>query len=199
MSLRGENLRADPFFFGYGSLVHKGTHDYPDAAHARLSGWRREWCATTLRDVAFLSVKPCDKTEIDGLVARVPGSDWAALDVRERAYDRHDIKAQIRSRQRAPSEIQVYAVARQNRSNDSRPSLLLSYIDVVVQGYLREFGVEGVERFFSSTDGWDAKVINDRSAPIYPRHQKLSIEEQALVDDYLNRYGATFHAGANGV
>ena len=34
--------------------------------------------------------------------------------------------------------------------------ILLSYLDVVVQGYLAEFGEAGVARFFASTDGWGA-------------------------------------------
>ena len=31
-----------PRFFGYGSLVNRDTHDYPNAVRATLSGWRRK-------------------------------------------------------------------------------------------------------------------------------------------------------------
>ena len=67
--------------------------------------------------------------------------------------------------------------------------MLLSYIDVVVQGYLREFGERGVRHFFETTDGWEAPVLDDRAAPIYPRHQRLSPDERALVDDQLREIG----------
>ena len=63
--------------------------------------------------------------------------------------------------------------------------MLLSYLDVVVQGYLREFGEQGVQRFFDTTDGWDAPVLNDRADPVYPRHRTLNEQERALVDDML--------------
>lgn len=46
--------------------------------------------------------------------------------------------------------------------------VLLSYLDVVVQGYFREFGRKGVVHFFEMTEGWHAPVLNDRANPIYP-------------------------------
>ena len=90
------------------------------------------------------------------------------------------------------SEIAVYAVPHQRHSEptDQHP-LLLSYIDVVVQGYLRAFGEEGAERFFTTTDGWDAPILNDRSEPRYPRHQKLKPGETRFVDDRLQHLSAT--------
>jgi hypothetical protein len=56
---------------------------------------------------------------------------------------------------------------------------------VVVQGYLREFGEAGVKRFFDTTDGWEAPVLNDRADPVYPRHRVLTADERTLVDDLL--------------
>ena len=79
---------ADPYFFGYGSLVNLSTHDFPDPRPARLKGWRRAWRHTDLRPVAFLTAIPDPDAEIDGMIAHVPGDDWAALDEREWAYDR---------------------------------------------------------------------------------------------------------------
>ncbi len=32
---------ADPYFFGYSSLVNLATHDFPDPRPATLRGWRR--------------------------------------------------------------------------------------------------------------------------------------------------------------
>jgi len=181
---------TSPCFFGYGSLVNRATHDYPAARPARLEGWRRIWCHTGLREVAFLSVLPRQGSVLDGLVAQVPGGDWAALDAREWAYARKDATAQVQHDLTGCPEIAVYAVQEPPMPGSARHPILLSYLDVVVQGYLREFGEAGVTAFFASTDGWDAPVLNDRDAPRYPRHQSLTAAERALVDDHLGRINA---------
>ncbi|KUJ73699.1 hypothetical protein AVO45_14000 [Ruegeria marisrubri] len=182
---------AEPYFFGYGSLVNLATHDFPDPQPARLRGWRRAWRHTDLRPVAFLTAIPDPHSEIEGMIAHVPRNDWAALDEREWAYDRVSATQAVRHTLKHEAEIAVYAVPehRHNDPTDSYP-ILLSYIDVVIQGYLRIFGPDGVDRFFATTDGWEAPILNDRAAPRYPRHQQLKPEETALVDDRLARIGA---------
>lgn len=178
------------YFFGYGSLVNRGTHDYAEACPAQLSGWRRQWRHTCLREVAYLTVVPDTGCEIEGLVAAVPPGGWAALDERERAYARVRATDRVRHDLPRPAEIAVYAIPHGKHGAPSeRGPVLLSYIDVVVQGYLREFGERGVARFFETTDGWDAPVLDDRAAPAYPRHQELSADERALVDDHLREVG----------
>lgn len=176
----------DPWFFGYGSLVNRATHDFARPQPARLIGWRRVWRHTGLRPVAFLSAVPDAGCSIDGLIAQVPRGDWAALDEREWAYDRVPVTEAVRHDLREPAQIAVYAVP---EGRDAAPSrahpILLSYIDVVVQGFLREFGGAGAERFFETTAGWDAPVLNDRAEPRYPRHQRLEPEETMLVDAAL--------------
>ncbi len=179
---------ADPYFFGYGSLVNLFTHDFPDPRPARLKGWRRAWRHTDLRPVAFLTAIPDPGAEIDGMIAHVPGNDWAALDEREWAYDRIPATRSITHPLTHEVEIAVYAVPHERHSTSTdRHPLLLSYIDVVVQGYLRAYGPEGADRFFATTDGWEAPILNDRSDPRYPRHQPLSAAETGFVDDRLTR------------
>jgi hypothetical protein len=63
-------------------------------------------------------------------------------------------------------------------------------LDVVLQGYLHVFGTAGVQHFMETTDGWDMVVLNDRTNPIYPRAQSLSVDETALVDACLTQVGA---------
>lgn len=63
----------DAFFFGYGSLVNRATHDYGQARPASLPGWRRAWRHTALRPVAFLTAEPDPASTIEGLIAAVPG------------------------------------------------------------------------------------------------------------------------------
>lgn len=177
---------TDPLFFGYGSLVNLATHDYADPQPAHLSGWRRVWRRTSLRDAAFLSVERRDGAEIAGIVARVPGADWTALDAREAAYARRDVTDKVHHpSRRAP--VAVYEVQDNLLSDRTDHPILQSYLDVVVQGYLRVFGLEGANAFFDSTAGWDTPILDDRATPIYPRAQRLTDDERDFIDDALTR------------
>lgn len=175
-------------FFGYGSLVNAATHAFEDAHIATLSGWRRHWVQTGLRRAAFLSASRVPGAEISGMIAHVPPIGWATLDARERAYDRHPVADAVRHSGPPDAAIVVYSVAPENRQHGDHP-ILLSYLDVVVQGYLNVFGETGASDFFKSTDGWEAGVLDDRAQPIYPRHQRLSPSERGFVDDQLAQRG----------
>ena len=159
-------------FFGYGSLVNRRTHLYGGTA-LTVRGWRRAWRHTPLRPVAFLTAVPDAEAAIDGLAADVPGGNWAALDEREAAYLRTAL----------PEGPQVYHIPEGHHgpATQAHP-ILRSYLDTVVQGYLAEFGRDGVARFFDTTSGWDAPIRDDRAAPLYPRAQQVTPEETALVD-----------------
>lgn len=181
----------DVFFFGYGSLVNRATHDYRRAHPASLPGWRRAWRHTRLRPVAFLTAEPDPATTIRGVIAAVPGADWAALDAREAAYDRHRVCDDVLHDLSPRPSVSVYAIPQHGqRAPTAAYPVLLSYLDVVVQGYAREFGAGGVADFFATTAGWEAPILDDRAAPIYPRHQRLSAAERALTDEHLARIGA---------
>ncbi|MFW8594384.1 gamma-glutamylcyclotransferase family protein [Cribrihabitans neustonicus] len=180
-----------PYFFGYGSLVNTATHTYGDARPARLNGWRRTWAHTDLRDVAFLTAVPCAESTIDGLIAAVPGADWAALDEREFAYERLTASHAVSHDLKGVADISVYAVPQtaQRQGSEHHP-ILLSYLDVVLQGYLQVFGEQGVQDFIATTSGWEAPILDDRAAPRYPRHQRLSRDERAYFDDLITATGA---------
>lgn len=176
------------YFFGYGSLVNRDTHAFDGVHPAQLRGWRRIWRHTQLREVAYLTVVPDPDAEIDGLIAEVPEADWAALDIREGAYDRVPAAHQVNHALSHAPQIVVYAIPEGKHGTPSTSGpVLLSYIDVVVQGYLREFGEEGAIRFFDTTHGWEAPVLADRQAPLYPRHCQLNASERRFVDDHLER------------
>ncbi|MEP1766871.1 MAG: gamma-glutamylcyclotransferase family protein [Sulfitobacter sp.] len=173
-----------PCFFGYGSLVNRATHTYTQASRARLSGWRRKWVFGTGRSPAILSVVADTDTMIEGLIAEVPNADWAALDLRETGYAR--IASDVVQHPRDPAtQISHYAVPSDTWVPLSDNFILMSYLDVVVQGYLAEYGAAGVADFFATTDGWDTPVLNDRAAAQYPRSQTLTAQETALVDQNL--------------
>lgn len=165
-------------FFGYGSLVNRRTHGYGAAQRMVADGWRRAWRHTAIHDVAFLTAVPCPASQIEGLSAAVPGGDWAALNEREAAYLRAEL----------PGGEAIYHIPEgHHQAPDATCPILLSYLDVVVQGYLDEFGEAGVARFFETTDGWDAPIRDDRAAPAYPRAQVLRADERALVDRWLGQ------------
>lgn len=182
---------TDPFFFGYGSLVNRRTHDYAQAQTARVTGWRRAWRKSPLRERCFLTAVPAPDDYIEGLIAAVPGADWAALDDREHAYTRHDVSHTTRHAAGRPLDIAIYAIPEgaHHDPGDDHP-VVLSYIDVVVQGFLTEFGPEGVQHFFETTEGWHVPVLDDRASPLYARPQTLSDEEREIVDEGISRVGA---------
>ncbi|SDO37671.1 ChaC-like protein [Lutimaribacter pacificus] len=182
---------SDAFFFGYGSLVNRATHTFADAHRARVRGWRRAWRGTPQRAVAFLTAVPDPAAQIDGLIAAVPGESWAALDERERAYDRVHVGDDVHHPLPHRPQIAIYAIpdGGHHAPSDDHP-ILLSYVDVVMQGYFNEFGAEGVAAFLASTDGWASPVMDDRADPIYPRHRALAASERRMVDGALEQAGA---------
>jgi hypothetical protein len=165
--------------FGYGSLVNRATHPHGPARRLTLRGWRRAWVQTGLRPAAYLTVLPDPSGRLDGLALPVAPADRAGLLAREAAYDA--------VRQGA---LTIFTIPPGKHPPASAPQpILLSYLDAVVQGYLTEFGPEGVARFFATTAGWQTPVLDDRAAPRYPRHQPLTAPERALVDSHLDRLG----------
>tara|TARA_R110002124_G_scaffold52394_3_gene150861 strand:+ start:2933 stop:3442 length:510 start_codon:yes stop_codon:yes gene_type:complete len=164
-------------FFGFGSLVNLHTHDYVDPKPMTVTGWKRQWVSSTLRDVAFLSVTPCADTTLQGMSASTVGIGWAALDVREQGYNRHPLP---------DTDMQIYIGSPDCILLDVKQPILLSYLDVVVQGYHTHFGSQGVADFFATTQNWDHPILNDRAAPQYPRAQTLTDQERTLVDSHLD-------------
>jgi hypothetical protein len=165
-------------FFGYGSLVNLRTHNYADPHPIQISGWRRKWVSSTLRDVAFLTATPCAHSTIQGMSASTQGIGWDALDEREEGYTRHP----------SPDpNLQLYVGRDDCIRTDIKQPILLSYLDCVVQGFHEHFGVDGVAAFFATTDNWDHPILDDRSAPLYPRSTQLSSAERDLVDNALGK------------
>ena len=170
-----------PAFFGYGSLVNTRTHDFT-GTKATLTGWRRTWCPTQHRTAAFLSVLPCEETTLWGLTAPVPDGDWEALDEREAHYDRVDVSPQFEE------TTVVYSVPEPNIDRALPRTIWLSYLDVVLQGYLHQYGEAGPTHFMDTTDGWEIGVTNDRATPQYSRAQSLTARETEMVNDLTARY-----------
>ncbi len=180
----GETVFMPDFVFGYGSLVNALTHSFADVRPAKVLGWRRRWCQREDRPWAFLAVRPVESAMLSGVIARVPANDWEALDEREASYQRGLVEV-------APAtSAAMYWVADETFPPVTRPRpILLSYLDVCVEGYQSVFGPKGHLPFFDTTDGWDLPIVDDRSAPIYARHTKPGSEVLASTDKALANLG----------
>jgi len=178
------------YFFGYGSLVNRATHSHTPVHRATLHGWRRAWRTLPGRAQCYLTAIRDPGSSIRGLIAPVPGDDWAELDRREAAYDRHSATDSVTHDSDA-AQVAVYAIdpARHGDPGPDSP-ILLSYLDVVLAGYLAEYGPEGPARFFDTTAGWQAPVLDDRAAPRYARARPLTDEIRTLTDAGLDALGS---------
>lgn len=189
---KGNILPSRPYdyFFGYGSLVNTLTHSNRPISPASISGWRRAWRTLPGREIAFLTVVPDADARIEGLVAAVAPDEWATLHAREQFYDMHDVSDAVLHDMTTQARIALYAVpeSRGIAPHDAAP-VLLSYLDVVAQGYLDHFGPEGLDRFVATTEGWEVPFLDDRAAPLYPRAQPLADDTRSRVDDLLAGLG----------
>lgn len=173
--------------FGFGSLVNAATHGYAVAGPAQLNGWHRVWRRSAGYRSCVLSVEPAPGVEIDGLLLRVPRAEAAALDRRESGYDFVDVTDGMRD---CAEPVGTYIIPAETAMGPTEGHpILLSYLDVCVQGFLQQFGESGVERFFATTASW-GPIRDDRAQPVYPRAQVLSPSEQDTVDRWLGRMAA---------
>ncbi len=176
-------------FFGYGSLVNLATHAYKNPRKANVRGWRRQWVYSATRDLSFLTVATDPHTSIQGMIADVTDLGWDKLDEREAAYQRFALE------NNDLAGVQIYVADPKHiaPSGQNKP-ILLSYLDCVVQGFLAQFGEDGVSAFFDSTSGWERPIKNDRKNPIYPRAQTLNMGETQLVNHHLKQLSAVITA-----
>lgn len=197
-------------YFGYGSLVNRGTLTTRIAAAwpARLKGWRRTWRArpeigllappaplTALShgpSPCLLSAHPESGASIDGLLVIDFAENLPAVDAREFRYHRRDLH--LRDLEFATASglsphmeiaLHVYEARVEHPPVEGPSPILRSYLDTVMQGFYREFGPDGVHRFIAETGAFHMPIHEDRHAPLYPRAVRLSPEEIALFDHAL--------------
>ena len=181
-------------FFGYGSLVNPDANAHArEIAPGRVRGWRRAWAHPTGapgRGVTSLTVQPDPDGEIEGVLAFVDDlGDLAALDAREAGYERRylDAPAVTLAEAGRPTRERFLYVSLSPRTAPADPDhpILRSYVDCVLQGYLRRFGETGLLRFMETTEGWDGFILDDRAAPRYPRHVSLDEAEREIIETAL--------------
>lgn len=175
-------------YFGYGSLVNLGSlrTPYISAHRATLKGWKRCWLSRPkVADsfagddgLAFLSVVADVDAQIDGLLVIDHASSLDALDEREVMYTRTDLPpGALHFHDESPDVDNHFLYVADQPAATRHAQILRSYLDVVMQGYLQQFGEEGVHRFIESTLNFDIPIREDRGAPLYPRATQLADEE----------------------
>ena len=195
-------------YFGYGSLVNRATWR-PDAVAAfpaRLKGWRRTWRprpdmgptpGVTLPDgltPSLLTAHRAPDGAIDGLLVIDLAENLPAVDAREFRYHRRDIGLDdLEFHAGAPGlapdleiGLHVYEARTEHPPTQGRSPILRSYLDAVLQGFLNEFGPDGVHRFVAETGAFHMPIHEDRHAPLYPRAVSLSASEIALFEAALS-------------
>ncbi|MFP1633306.1 gamma-glutamylcyclotransferase family protein [Zhengella sp. ZM62] len=178
-------------WFGYGSLVNRTTigWDIVEARPARLSGWRRHWRARPDMPgfaAALLSVTPDPDAACDGLLVVDRVENLPALDRREGRYHRRLVdRAAMPAASSLPEACPVYVYEAMTHLPAHRdpPRILRSYLDVVMQGFLREHGRAGLERFIAETSRFDIPIHEDRHDPVYPRHVAVTARERVLFEE----------------
>ena len=172
--------------FGYGSLVNTLTlPDHRAVWAATVTGWRRAWCASGGGSCA-LSIVEAENQAIDGLVVVFDDAMWPEVRAREKRY-RWFVLPDF-----PETVITFRAGTEADRWADEINPVHLSYVDTVLQGYLRKFGSDGGRRFVETTAGWDVPFVDDREAPRYPRATPLDKTDRAQIDDLLRSAGVSW-------
>ncbi|MEM5501259.1 gamma-glutamylcyclotransferase family protein [Ahrensia kielensis] len=185
---RGGDLIA---YFGYGSLVNPATHrtNVLHYERAQLRGFKRSWQERPdigTEPIALLSSAPSSHDDLlDGLLVFDLSENLPLLDEREYGYDRLSVTPEdlkLYDDKTLP-EIPLYVYSgRLPQKVDAPHYILQSYLDAVLQGYLHQYGEEGVRNFVERTARFNTKLFADRASPRYPRYVSLSESEQHLFD-----------------
>lgn len=185
-------------YFGFGSLVNTSTlrTDYIETIPVALKGWRRHWQGRPAVDdpeIALLSIHRHENAQLHGLIVVDSLENLDAVDEREQGYQRVQLSHDdfVVEGRTLPANLYVY-VANTANEPDAQPPLLQSYLDAVMQGYLNEYGSNGLTHFIETTIGFDRPIIKDRNQPQYPRAIELDESSAELFDNTLRTAGVRF-------
>lgn len=178
-------------YFGYGSLVNPLTHrtNVIHYERAALRGFARHWQARPdggQAPIALLSAAPTEQANVlHGLLVFDYAENLPFLDERESGYDRLTLTSEqlaLVSGNALPNcPLYVYS-GRAPFAPEKQHFILQSYLDAVLQGFLHQYGEDGVEGFVANTANFDTTLLLDRDRPNYPRPVTLSASEVELID-----------------
>lgn len=183
-------------YFGYGSLVNRATlrTKFLGIRRATVTGWRRFWMPRAAPVPALLSVRPNDGFQTQGVVVYDRADHLPAVDEREAGYARRVVRPEHVEIEEDPAPgvpLFIYEASPiALDAADVGATILQSYLDAVLQGFLSLYGEDGVTRFVAETDGFETTILADRASPRYPRSVELSAREAQLFDALVLRRGA---------
>lgn len=190
--MNSSNSKSTDFIFGYGSLVNRQTFTQAeDFYRVSVDGFIREWSHRTVTpfgQITALTLRRMEEKTVDGVAISFAARHLPKIDQREIGYVKEKIDGNCvdwKEQTRKHARLHVYTSKGSGLLATAEFPILQSYIDVVMQGYLTVFGKEGAKRFIDSTLGWRGYILNDRDAPIYPRHTKITDVERSIIDQLL--------------
>jgi hypothetical protein len=141
---------------------------------------------------ALLTVREEPGAGCDGLLVFDRAENLAAIDAREARYRRVAIdpgSLELKANLRADCPIWLYVAEEHLPFHREPPTILQSYLDAVMLGFLQEHGDEGLDRFLAETHLFDLPIHIDRQAPLYPRAVPLGPELAGRFDALLAERG----------
>ncbi|MEN3791803.1 gamma-glutamylcyclotransferase family protein [Fulvimarina sp. MAC3] len=183
-------------YFGYGSLVNRRTlrTQFLAIRRAEARGWQRFWQPRDpTAEMALLSVQPNPDEAVHGVVVYDLIDNLPSLDEREAGYNRQIIDPQALTIENPPlADMSVFIYEATPGASDAvelGSAILQSYLDAVMQGFRELYGDDGLKRFVERTQGFETRLLRDRSAPRYPRSVALQADEAELFDSLVSARG----------
>ncbi|AJQ94597.1 gamma-glutamylcyclotransferase family protein [Gynuella sunshinyii] len=162
------------YIFGYGSLIcadsRARTGITGNAIPATVKGIKRGWYVSVPQAMhTAVGAVQDDISECNGVIFPVDTENLAKFDEREQGYGRIALEtSRITAEHQLPDHAIVWTyVGHQTRSPSSEYPITQSYLDVILKGCFSWDEAFAIE-FIKTTSHW-GNLINDRSAPRYPR------------------------------
>jgi hypothetical protein len=190
-------MQARYLIVGYGSLMAKESRNRTSeltgiAVPIRFRGFRREWNARVVEmGMTALGVVPERNGIATGVL--VQATDINAFDMREQGYSRMCIEwCDIETCDGTPIPFaqdeqlpQIYVPDRPMISTDPEAPIVLSYLCVILNSLLDEWGPDFSREFLQTTRCW-GPILDDLAAPHYQR-ALTSIPHEAEIRQMLQR------------
>lgn len=167
------------YIFGYGSLINSlsraVTGESGSVLPVKVCGFERSWSVISPEfGMSSVAVVQREGAICNGVLVEVPESEIPYFDLRERGYQRSEIKAHqletYREVDLPEGTLWIYHSCEIVTPTHECP-IVLSYADVILAGCI-EHGHDFAIEFVSLTKGWESPVLNDRIMPRYPRVQR---------------------------
>jgi cation transport regulator ChaC len=209
------------YIFGFGSIMDTSTHSTWQTSESsspiifgsvvtisKRFGYQRQWNFRSSTGFTALGVSKSndrERSDINGVLFRVPSDEMESFDKREVGYERIAIPLEMIQ---FHNELKFHAQAKQFTLDshdriwiyvplpshtmyaDENHPLLQSYVDTVLRGCLEWGGESFAEQFILTTGGWGTYFLNDTPSS---RRPWLYRKEYNTIDALLKKYSERTH------